>query len=72
MSERTTGSRWLTTSFANSGRIAGCGVLYDDYSEMSGNRDYEKHEAVRFPNDKKDPRSLNGEVIIVQKGRNNG
>ena len=26
----------LKTSFSNSGRIAGAGVLYDDYSEESG------------------------------------
>ena len=51
------------------GRFAGDGVIEDDYSETSGCKDYEKHGLVRFPNDNKNPEDLNGEVIIVQKGR---
>lgn len=57
------------SSLRNGGRKAGIGVSYDDYSEESGNKDYEKHERVRFPNDKIDPRALNGECITIQKGK---
>jgi hypothetical protein len=31
----------LHTQFANSGRIAGDGMRHDNYSEDSGNKDYE-------------------------------
>lgn len=68
MAERTTGSRYTRSSFRY-GHIAGHGCIEDDYSETSGCKNYEKHGAVRFPNDKKDPRELNGPVIIVQKGK---
>lgn len=51
------------------GRIAGDGIISDDYSEESGNTWRTKGGKVRFPNDKRDPRSLNGPVIIVQEGR---
>ena len=55
---------------ANGGRIAGDGIISDDYSEESGNRHRRNYGAmVRFPNDNRDPRSLNGPVIIVQEGR---
>ena len=52
------------------GRYAGMGMKYDDYSEDSGN-EYEERikPIVRFPLDKRTPESLNGECIIVQKGR---
>lgn len=55
------------------GRIAGDGVVSDDYSEESGNKSYEKHirenhTKVRFPHDGLDPSALNGPVIIVKKG----
>lgn len=32
----------MRTSFANSGRVAGMGILYDDYSEDSGKPTYNK------------------------------
>ena len=32
----------ITTSFANSGRYAGNGIICDDYSENSGNPNYYK------------------------------
>lgn len=53
------------------GRIAGDGIIEDDYSETSGcpQREKRKFCGIRFPNDKKDPHSLNGPVIIVQKGK---
>ena len=56
------------------GRIAGNGILEDDYSETSGckrwiKRDIHKNTKVRFPSDNKTPESLNGPVIIVQEGR---
>ena len=72
MSERKTGRKYMCTSFRNSGRRAGYGVLHDDYSEESGNRDYEKHDMVRFPNDNVKPEELNGEVVIVQRGKGIG
>jgi hypothetical protein len=53
-----------------SGRFAGDGMIEDRYDEASGGKRYEKmHYGVRFPNDNKRPESLNGEVIIVQKGK---
>ena len=67
MAERTTGSRYIMSQF--DGHIAGHGCVEDDYSETSGCKNYEKYGAVRFPNDKIDPNALNGECIIVQKGR---
>lgn len=63
------GKMHTTTSLRNGGRKAGMGVCYDDYSEASGNPSYEKYERVRLPNDRIDPKELNGECIIVQKGR---
>ena len=56
----------------NSGRIAGDGMLHDNYSEESGNRRATLDEAyplVRLPHDKDRPEDLNGPVIIVQEGR---
>ena len=67
MAERTTGSRLTMSQFG--GHIAGHGCVEDDYSEASGCKNYEKHGSVRFPNDRVNPEDLNGEVIIVQKGR---
>ena len=69
-----TGNLYRNTSFRNSGRKAGFGMEYDDYSEESSGRgrvrDWEK---VRFPNDDCKPEDLSGPVIIVQKGKvNNG
>ena len=69
MAERKTGNMYRNTSFRNSGRIAGYGIAHDHYDEDSGNRDYYKHERVRFPHDHIKPEDLNGEVIIIQKGR---
>ena len=64
------GKQFLITKFRNGGRRAGAGVAYDDYSEESGNKDYEgTRPSVRFSTDGCDPKSLNGPVIIVQKGR---
>lgn len=54
---------------ANGGRVAGDGIISDDYSEESGKPFRKNYGMVRFPNDKRDPRSLNGPVIIVQEGR---
>lgn len=65
---KNTGKLYRNTSFRNGGRSAGEGVLYDDYSETSGNRDYEKHGEVRFPNDHIKPEDLNGPVICYKRG----
>lgn len=53
------------------GRVAGDGILSDDYSEESGGKEYwvKRRGKVRFPNDNRDNASLNGECIIVQKGK---
>lgn len=54
-------------------RIAGDGIISDNYSEESGNPKYEKFKfgdgRVKFSTDKYDPKSLNGPVIIVQEGK---
>lgn len=40
----------LHTCFANTGRIAGCGMNYDRYDDESGNPSYEKAcGIIRFP-----------------------
>ena len=64
-------SAWLRT---DRGRLAGSGMVEDDYSEKSGckpwfKRNISKDVAVRFVTDKLPPESLNGPVIIVQEGR---
>ena len=56
----------MRTEFANSGRIAGSGVLYDDYGDESGGKQYENtsHRVV-FPSDgltQQEIEALNGEV----------
>lgn len=65
MSERQ-GNLYRATSFRNGGRRAGMGMYHDDYSEESGNKDYEKHELVRFPYDNVNPEELNGPVICYK------
>ena len=68
MAERKTGNLYRCTQLRNGGRKAGIGIVYDDYSEESGNRDYEKHDRVRFPNDNIKPEELNGPVICYKGG----
>ena len=68
MAERATGKMYTVTGFRNGGRRAGHGMLHDDYSEESGNRDYERHELVRFPHDDIEPEKLNGPVITYKGG----
>lgn len=63
------GNMYTNTSFRNGGRKAGYGIVHDLYDEESGNRDYEKRDRVRFPNDHIKPEDLNGECVIVQKGK---
>ena len=50
----------------NSGRIAGTGILYDDYSEESGKPNYDPgHIRVVLPSDSlstEEKEALNGEV----------
>lgn len=72
MAERKTGRQYMCTNFRNGGRRAGDGMLHDDYSEESGNRDYEKHDMVRFPHDNVKPEEMNWEVVIVQRGKGTG
>jgi hypothetical protein len=66
----TAGKEFMLTSFRNSGRRAGIGIVSDDYSEESGNKRQElRRPLVRLPHDGCDPENLNGPVIIVQEGR---
>ena len=62
------GNQYRNTSLRNSGRKAGIGVLYDDYSEDSGWSGV-RYGGVcpRFPHDDVKPEELNGPVVIVQK-----
>lgn len=69
MANRKTGNLYRNTSFRNGGRRAGIGTLYDDYSEESGGKNYEKHCMVKFPHDNVDPEELNGPVICVKEGK---
>lgn len=66
MADRSTGNMYRNTAFRNSGRIAGYGMNHDDYSEESGNPNYEKRDPVRFPNDDVNPEDLNGPVITYK------
>ena len=68
------GKRTAWMRSATNGRIAGSGILEDDYSETSGCKRlaksaYHKSNLVRFPSDSRTPESLNGPVVIVQEGR---
>ena len=68
MADKRTDNLYFRSQIGNH-HVAGHGCVEDDYSERSGCRDYEKHDLVRFPHDNIKPEELNGEVIIVQKGR---
>ncbi len=62
----------LHTTFANSGRAAGAGVLYDRYDEESGYRPQPINRGrVRFPSDsltESELAKLNGEVRVYKEG----
>lgn len=64
------GRMFTNTSFANSGRIAGDGILHDYYGDggddgvVTGGV-----KNIRFPHDNLKPEELNGECVIVRKGR---
>lgn len=62
-------NKYMNTSFRNGNRKAGMGMLYDDYSEEEREWSGKGCVMVRLPSDKVAPESLNGEVIIVQKGK---
>lgn len=66
-------NEFLKTEFANSGRAAGAGVLYDRYDEESGYRPHPKARGqIRFPSDSLTPEereALNGPVITRQKAQ---
>jgi hypothetical protein len=63
----------LRTEFANSGRAAGIGTLYDDYGDESCRPCYNPATGrVRMPSDSLTPEergSLNGSVKIIQPAR---
>lgn len=64
----------LHTELANSGRVAGAGVLYDRYDEESGYRPQPAERgAVRFPSDsltQEELMALNGEVRTYKEETN--
>lgn len=66
----------LKTSFVNSGRAAGAGVLYDRYDEESGYSPQPKYTgSVRLLSDYLSPQekeALHGEVKIIKRGKENG
>lgn len=70
-SERRSGASYLRTE----NRIAGDGIISDDYSEDSGNPKYQYgkfklgRKSCEFVTDKYDPSTMNGPVIIVQEGK---
>ena len=71
MSEKKRNNDWIFKSRDNHGRFSGKEpVSYDDYSEESGGKVFDKRpEHVRFPHDKDAPESLSGPVIVVKEGR---
>lgn len=63
-------NKYMNTSFRNGNRKSGMGMLYDKYDDEE--REWSGRDGgvkVRLPSDKVAPESLNGEVIIVQKGK---
>lgn len=59
----------FTNSGFNSGRIAGPGIAYDRYDDLSGYRPGPSRGAygkVRMPLDHEDPEKLNGQVEIIK------
>ena len=71
MSDRSkSGNAYRRTSFSNTGRNAGSGMYEDDYSEESyGGGQYNRYCWPRFPNDDVKPEDMNGECVIVQRGK---
>ena len=61
------GKLYTSSSFHN-GRVAGTGVLSDDYSEESGNLVRLESTKVRLPHDGINPKTLNGPVICYKAG----
>ena len=59
------------TGLANSGRFSGTGIAEDYYGDEGATpgTDNLLTSRVRFPNGSEKPEDMNGEVIIVQKGR---
>ena len=70
MERRTHINERLRTEFANSGRAAGIGTLYDNYGDESGGPCYNHATGrVRMPSDSLTPEErelLNGEVRIIR------
>ena len=70
MERRTHINERLRTEFANSGRAAGIGTLYDNYGDESGGPRYNHATGrVRMPSDSLTPEErelLNGEVRIIR------
>lgn len=61
---KNTGNLYQKTSFRNGGRVAGMGIVYDDYSETSYGPKYYDNPYVHLPNDHVKPEDLNGPVIV--------
>lgn len=64
----------LRTTFADSGRAAGIGVLYDRYDEDSGLARQGGSVRVRLPSDNLTPderEALNSPVVVYKEGKAN-
>lgn len=65
-----TGNLYRYSSLGNTGRKAGMGMNYDDYSDESTLDDHKYHTVkVRMPHDGYDPKELNGPVICYKGGK---
>ena len=62
-------SGFLNSSFRNGNRKAGMGMSYDDYGDQEREWSGKGCVWVKLPMDRVAPESLNGECIIVQKGK---
>lgn len=66
-------NEFLKTGFANSGRAAGAGIIYDKYDEESGYRPQPRARGqIKFPSDGLTPEereALNGPVVTRQKAQ---
>jgi hypothetical protein len=72
MSRRRHINEQLKTSFANSGRAAGAGIIYDKYDDDCGGRSYTRRKSslrtsLHTPEELK--QLMNPPVVIVQAAR---
>ena len=70
MTHKTNINERLKTGFANTGRAAGAGTIYDRYDEESGYRPQPiQHGRIKFPSDSltaEEREALNGPVRVYK------